>query len=471
MPAGAVLAFLALTLPRVRTRSLWVDEAITLGAVRDLPRTLGETGGTMALYYALVAPVAAVTHDRLWLRLPSVVAVAATVWVTYAVGRRLGRRRLGGLAAGFVALSWFAGRYAMEVRGYALALLLSSLSWLGLVAAVGAEQGPTRRRWWALFVVTTLLAPLAHGISALQLVAQGASLALAPDRRRWAGRLALVAAAVAVEVALLFGLGAGEVANWVEPLNAGQLRNFSRALVGVRPLARVVVGVALVAGAVVALRAAGRERDVERWRRAVPIVWATGLPLLLVTISLVRPYGVFRYLLTSLPGVALLAASAVDRIPRRVPLAFAALVLAVALWSDRRSATAATDEPWSQLADRLAESVRATDGLVMPAPARPAFDVAWNEERRAVDPVPLRPVGEVGEVRRFYDEGPWSSSLEALVEGGVERVWYIDRGHTRRDDVAALIGDPAVRARYRVVARHGFDGDLVLIGLEARGEP
>ena len=465
---AAVVAFVAMTVPRVRARSLWVDEAITLGAVRDLGRTLRETGGTMALFYVLVAPIEGLTHDRLWLRLPSVVAVGATVWVTYEIGRRLGRARLGGLAAGFVALSWFADRYAMEVRGYGLALLLASLAWLGLVGAVRAGPGPASRRWWALFVAGTLLAPLAHGISALQFVVQAACLLLAPDRRYWLRRLGLVAIPLAVLMAALFGIGAGEVGNWVEPLNAGQLRNFLRALVGDQVEARVAVGLALAAGAVLAVVGARRERDLDRWLRVVPLFWAAGLPALLITLSLVRPYGVFRYLLTALPGVALLAASAVDRIPRRLPLAVVAVVLAAVLWGDRELAVTLTNEPWEQLADHLAEEVRPGDALVMPVAARPAFDVAWSEVDHPVDPVPLRPVGPVGDVRRFYEQGPWPSSRAALVEGGAERVWYVDRGHTRRDDVEALLEDPAVRARYRVVTDEVFAGTLVLVGLQAR---
>lgn len=461
-----------MTLPRLRVRSLWVDEAFTMGAVRDLRRTMRATGGTMALYYVLIAPIAAVTHDRFWLRLPSALAVAATVWVTYAVGRRLRGVRLGGLAAGFVALSWFAARYGMEIRGYGLSLLLSSVSWLGLVAAVGAPPGRDRRRWWALFVVASLLAPLAHGISGLQLVVQVASLLLAPDRRLWLRRIVPVALAAAVEIGLLFSIGAGEVGSWVKPLNANQLLGFARVLIGDGLVARTVVAIALVGGVVVTIASLRRQRDLARWQSAVPLFWAAGLPVLLVAISLVRPYGVNRYLLSSLPGVALLAATALDRIPRRVPMALAGVALALCLWSDRRMAVTSTNERWSELADHLTVVIQPGDSVVMPPEARPAFDVAWDESERPTDPVPLRPAGEVGDVRRFYDEGPWSSSLEAIVRGGAPRIWYIDRGRGRGEEVEALITDPAVEARYRVTADQRFGRELILIGLEARdGQP
>lgn len=466
----ALAVFAVLAVPRLRTRSLWVDEAISLGAVGELGRTLRETGGTMGLYYALLAPIASVTHDREWIRLPSLLAVGATIWVTWEVGRRLGGPRVAALAAGFLSLSWFAHRFATEARGYGLALLLVSLSWLGLVGAVQAERdGADGRRWWALFAVASVLAPLAHGISVLQLVVQGASLLLLPDRGRWLRRLTPVVAAVGAVVVVLFGLGAGEVAEWVPPLNSGQLRNIARALVGGEGLSRVVGAVALAAGAAVVVVSAVRARGRDRWLAAVPLLWAAGLPVLLLILSTVRPYGVFRYMLTALPGVALLVATAVDRLPRRWLVAVAGVVLAVALWSDREWAVTMTDEPWSRLADTMAESVQPGDALVTTAAARPAFDVAWAEADRPTTPVALHPGGPVGDVRRFYDEGPFASSREALLEGGAERVWYVDRGNSRRDDVEALLADPEVAARYRVVDQQTFGSGLYLVELEARG--
>jgi mannosyltransferase len=484
---AALVVFLAMSASRLRTRSLWVDEAITLGAVGDLGRTLRETGGTMGLYYVVVAPVAALTHDRGWLRLPSLIAVAAAVWVTWEVGRRLGGRRVAGLAAGFVALSWFAIRFGTEARGYGLALLLSSLSWLGLVGAVGARSdlaGPSaradasseaadgarqERQWWALFAVASVLAPLAHGVSALQLVVQGASLLLLPDRVHWLRRFAPVAAAVGAVMVVLFGLGAGEVADWVPPLNNGHLQNIVRALLGSDGVPQLLVATVVVAGVVVALVAAVRAHGRDRWRAAVPVLWALGLPVLLILLSLVRPYGVYRYVLTSLPGIALLVATAIDRLPRRWMVAVAAVVVALALWSERGAAISSTDEPWSRLADDMAARMEPGDALVTTTAARPAFDVAWAEDPRPTDPVPLHPGGRIGEVRRFYDEGGHPSPRDALLDGGADRVWYVDRGHTRRDEVDALLTDPEVLERYRVVDRRTFGASLYLVELEARG--
>jgi mannosyltransferase len=468
--AGAVVAIVA---PRLGRRPIWLDEAYTVGTTHDLVATWRGTGGTMALYYLVVWPIAQLTTDRVWIRLPSLVFAAAAVVVVHEVGRLVGGRRMAVAAAGTLAVSWSLSRYAVEARSYTLAMLLVSLSWLGLVGAARAGSEHEERRWWWLFVAATLLAPLAHGLAAAHFVSQVCFVLLAPDRRRWLRRCVPVAVALAAEGVLLFAIGAGEVANWIDPLRWSHVESFLHVLVG-RGEALWVVGILAAAGVALAVTGAAtglaRGREVptaDAWLRLVPVFWALGAPLLVIAVSLVRSYAEPRYVLGALPGVALLVGTALARI-RPAPLAVAAwLVVAAALLQDQPRITTAGVEDWPALADRVAAEAQDGDRVLMPAKLRAPFDYAWAEGGGRPDLDPLSPTDPLGGVRRFYDPTP-GTMRDRLLADPTETVWYVDRDIGRLDDVEALLSDPNVARRYRSTGPQAFDGELYLVRLEPR---
>jgi Dolichyl-phosphate-mannose-protein mannosyltransferase len=478
---------IALGLPRLGRRPFWIDEAFTVGATHDLVATWRGTGGTMGLYYLVMWPVAQVSLDRAWLRLPSLLFAAATVVVVHEIGRLIGGRRVGAMAAGLLAASWVVARYGLEARSYALALLLVSLSWLGLVGAVEAGDR-AGQRWWWVFVVATLLAPLAHGLAALHFASQVAVLGLAPDRRRWWRRCVPVAAALAVEGVVLFSLGAGEVANWIAPLNRRQVSALLRMLVG-KDTRLAVIGALVVVAVALAAADAWRERrrrsarsissddraTTETWLRLVPVFWMAGVPLLIVGLSLFRPYAEPRYVIGAVPGVALVLAGLLARIR---PVAFAAaawVALALVLVTDQPHITPRGSEDWPTLVEQVAADGHDGDRLLMPAMLRSPFDYAWAEhDGPAVEPavVPLSPTDAVGDVKRFYEVAPGDVRAQlraAPVDGAA--VWYVDRDIKRRDDVDALVADPEVARNYRVTGRWEFTGELYLVRFEPRAAP
>ena len=169
LPAGLlVVAAALLSLPRIGVRTLWLDEAYTVGATNELIDTWRQTGVTQALYYALVWPVSRLSTDPGWIRLPSALLGLAAVVVVFRLGRRLGGERVAVLAAGGLALSWGLARYSVEARSYTLALLLVSISWLALIAALQTDEADdpdSDRRWWRIFYAATALTPLAHGLA------------------------------------------------------------------------------------------------------------------------------------------------------------------------------------------------------------------------------------------------------------------------------------------------------------------
>lgn len=484
--AGLSAVSLALSVPRLAERPLWLDEAFTVGATHELLPTLRHTGGTMALYYVLLTPLAHLSDSRFWLRLPSALLAAGTVAVVYAVGARLGGRRLAVVAGSLFAASWFLARYAMEARGYALALFLVSLSWLGLVAAVQeaqAGQEASSRRWWWVFVAGAVLAPLAHGLSVLQVPFQVVALLLAPGGVRFARRLVPVLGVLVVEFVGLFALGAGDVANWIPPLSWNEVSGFIRLLVGRGP-SRWVVGAAFVGGLVLAGRGArviGAVRRADRpatdqvqraWSGLVGVLWALGLPLAILAISTVRPYASSRYVLSSLPGIALVAASAVVWLleagrPRALAGAAAWALLVVVLLIDQPKVTRNGLEDWPRLARKVTTEAHPGDLLLMPMHLRAPFDYAVGHGLHDPGLRPLSPTDPIGPARRLYTSEP--GDLRArLLRAPSGTVWLVDRSRLDLPALQRLLADPAVRRAYRRTGSWIYAGQLYLIRLERR---
>lgn len=461
---------LLLTLPRLTARDVWLDEAITVGATSQLGDTIRGTGGTMALYYALIWPVAQVTHDRFWLRLPSALLVVGVVAVTYLIGRRVGGRWLAIAASTVLASTWALARWGVEARGYALAMLLVSISWLALLEAGAASDDPVRRRrWWWAFGVAVVLAPLAHGLAALQLPVQVLLLAIRPDRRAWFRRLVPVLLAWGAVGVGLFALGAGEVADWIGPLEWADLVRVHRMLIG-RGALSLVVAAAVVTGTVASIAAFARTSDRPgSWERLAVAGWAWGVPLLVLAISLVRPYQEARYLVTSLPGVALLIALGLERLPRPGrPVALAVVV--VALLTMQPAVTSSYGEDWPGVVELIASEAEPGDGLVIRPLLRAPFDHALDERGGAaglaVDPV--APGDPFGEPKRFYEE-TGEDPRAAILASDRSTLWVVSRGTDARRAMEALRSDPEVRARYEVGEGAAFDGRLVVYRLTCTG--
>lgn len=465
-PLVAAAVVVAMAVPRLGRRPLWLDEAYTLGATSDLAATWRGTGGTMGLYYLLVWPVAQLSTDRVWLRLPSLVFAAAAVVVVHEAGRLIGGRRTAALAAATMAVTWSLSRFAIEARSYALALLLVSLSWLGLVGAVGAGSEADRRRWWRLFVAATLLAPLAHGLAAAHFGAQVAALLLAPDRRRWLRACAPVAAALAAEGVALFALGVGEVADWIDPLQWRQVKSFLHVLVG-REQGLWVVGALALAGIALAVAGARRRARRDAWPHLVPVFWAAGAPLLVIALSVFRPYAEARYVLGALPGVALLVGAALSRIRPPALVAGAWLVVAAVSLPHHARVTTVGVEDWPALADHVADRAEDGDRVLATGKIRAPLDYAWATGGDRPDVESLYPTDPLGEVRRFYDTAPGTMRSRLLADT-THTVWYVDRHRTRRDTVDALVTEPEITRRYAVTGPWIFEGDLYLVRFEPR---
>jgi mannosyltransferase len=465
-PVGiAMVVAAALSVPRLGTRTMWLDEVYTVGATSELLDTWRRTGGTQALYYLLVWPVAQVSTEPWVLRLPSVVFALAALAVVYEVGRRIGGLRVGVLAVGGLAVSWGLARYSMEARSYTLALLLVSLSWLALVTLVQRGDPGDRGRWWWVFVVATLLAPLAHGLSVLQLAAQLAALTFAPDGRLWLRRMVPLLVAIGVEMAALFALGASDIGNWVPPLSIGQVLGIGQLMLGFGVTGVVLAG--LTAWATTdALWRFRRERTATTWCRMIPVFWAFVPPLILVVMSLVRPYASDRYVFSALPGFILLMAGLLSRLRTWRLLGAASLVIVALLLKDQRRATEMGLEDWKGMTACIAAHAADGDRIMASSPHRPPIDYYWPRVTDGSTPaVSSMAPDPLGEVKRIYER--WEEPLDlVLADDGSGAIWYADRGKWGRIGVAALAFSDEVAARYDITDAWYFEGDLTLVRLD-----
>jgi mannosyltransferase len=485
----------ALSLPRLGTRSLWLDEAYTVGATNELIDTWLNTAGTQALYYLLVWPASRISTDPAWLRLPSALLAMVGVVVTFRVALRIGGRMVAILATGGLALSWGLARYSLEARSYTLAMVLVAASWLALIAALqsedeatteaesdaGAEPGeradPGRRWWWTFYVLVALI-PLTHGLAALNYVAQLGALAIIPgdadDRRLLLRRALRPAPVLAAELACLFLLGANDIGNWVPPLSWWQMRIFKQLYLGFDG-AGVVLGVLVAAAVIDLVRTHLAERSRESWLRLLPVFWALGPALIIVVMSLVRPYAAARYIFPSLPAVFLLVALLLVRwLGTTWRPVLAGLLLVPLLALDQRHVTTDGIEAWRELTDCIAVNMVDGDRLVTAASHRPALDYYWNDHPELAGVEPLSPTDPLGPVRRFYDADvdDYDELVDLLLEDPSGSIWYVDRMESGRLGIVGLAFDADVATEFKLLSDPWyFEGDLTLTRLDPLDAP
>ena len=131
----------------------------------------------------------------------------------------------------------------------------------------------------------------------------------------WVRAPALVATGAVL--AVLTTMGAAGIADWVPPLQLSQLRELLTEVVTPSLMALAILLPLAALGALTLLRrpASG---PLERWQHLVPVAWSLGPPLLLAGLSVARPYLVPRYVVASVPGLAILVAVGAMDLTRRL---------------------------------------------------------------------------------------------------------------------------------------------------------
>jgi mannosyltransferase len=154
---------LALTLFQLGGPSLWMDEAFSVELARKPLSTLwlvSSSGGeaNMVLYYLILhgwlnlLSFLGIPALEFAVRLPSALFASASAVTVFLLGRKYVSQLAGGLAAVLLLLNSYVLTTAQFTRSYSLQLLLVTLSWYALLAALTAE-----RRAWAWWIGYALL--------------------------------------------------------------------------------------------------------------------------------------------------------------------------------------------------------------------------------------------------------------------------------------------------------------------------
>ncbi|MFI6287301.1 hypothetical protein ACIBCM_21560 [Streptomyces sp. NPDC051018] len=365
-----------------REGTLWGDEAVTYDMARrtipEIWRTLGSADAVHGLYYVLMHGVFAVGEPGLVaLRLPSVLAMAATAAGVAVIGRRLAGPRAGLFAGLILPVLPTVQRYAQEGRSYALVCALVTWgTWLLL------------KRWWTAYAGVMLTACLLHEFAVLLVLAHGVTL--------WHGGRA----------PRLPGTGVlGRIPAVVSALPRGWLVAASVVVAGLAPLALFSVTqsqqvdwigfpsiheLVLVALVAVLARLAFRGP-------AMAAVRAVALPVLIVPmgllllVSLVHPLFVDRYVLSYVVGAALLIGAAADRHWSRalvLATAAAALITLVVHGPHLRSPDSRKNDV-GEVAAAVAAIAEPGDGLLFTPTRRRVYTLAHPSAFRGLTDVSL----------------------------------------------------------------------------------
>jgi mannosyltransferase len=364
----AALCF-AVCLFDIDGRQLWRDEhsawwAATLPAA-DFLRLLGHVDAVLAPYYLLLRGWIGIAGDSaLALRLPSAAAMSLASALLVLVGRRLYRLEVGVVAGLLFALLPSVSRYGQEARPYAFVVAAVVAATLLLLRAL---DEPASVRRWIAYAVGVAAVGCFHLVSLLVLVSHAAlMLEVGPPSRwrrpredwgRWA--FAVVAGLVLVSPFVVLGSMQSAQIEWIR---------FTRH--GLFDYPSILFRSGSVAAVVLALAAAALRGP--RSAVAALVTWAALPPALLLAtfdqLHLFYP----RYLLFTLPALALLAADTVTRAGARmrprwlVPAALLAGLLVAGLDAHRalRRSVNPGEKDLRNVAARIAAGFRAGDGIV-----------------------------------------------------------------------------------------------------------
>ncbi|MDQ7821322.1 MAG: glycosyltransferase family 39 protein [Candidatus Eremiobacteraeota bacterium] len=167
--AVIVIAAAALRLYDLGTKDFWFDEALSLlKGLLSIPNILNDSLSQIApdphplLYPLFMKAWLRLGRDEAMVRLPSVVAGAASVYVLFLLARSLFGSRAGLYASALAAISPFLVAYSQEARNYSFHLLFSLLSLYCFWRFCEAEEKREERVWSVLYGFSTLLNMNSH---------------------------------------------------------------------------------------------------------------------------------------------------------------------------------------------------------------------------------------------------------------------------------------------------------------------
>ncbi len=312
-------------------QSLWFDEANNVLSAKNLSFWHFVTGYPLGDFHppGYFALLWVWSHlfgfSEIAVRLPSVLLGLGTIYLTYLLGRELFSRRVGVLAAFFIAIGPLDVYYSQEARMYSLAAFAVTLSFYFLHKLLSGQK-----RWLPVYIFSIGLVLYSDYVAYFALVSQAAFiLILARERWKrviigWLGGFLLLFPWLLVFPAQLRDgqVTAQVVSGWASVVGGASLKNlgllYAKTLIG-----RVsFVNKWLYAAVIVPLAAFYTWiiwRPIRQADQAVKLlVFWLGLPVLCALMcSLVIPVFAYFRMIFILPAFYLLMAKGVDSLPRK----------------------------------------------------------------------------------------------------------------------------------------------------------
>lgn len=171
-----VVSMLAIGLWGVDRGSMWQDEEATYEVSRRSVAEIWSMVHTIdivhAFYYLLIHAWSWFGDGEVWIRIPSVVASAASAGLIALIGRRLVSSRAGLVAGLLFSALPFVSFYAQEARSFALVAALVLLATYCLLRSV---QTP-RTGWWLGYAAASATAVVMHEFAVLAVAAHAVML-------------------------------------------------------------------------------------------------------------------------------------------------------------------------------------------------------------------------------------------------------------------------------------------------------
>jgi len=396
---------LVLGLIRLGAPSLWYDEAYTYRQINK--SYLAQFEGYQPFYYWIQKPWTSIAGTSEWaMRFPSVVGAMLAAALLVVLARKLFDRRIALLSGLFLATSPYFVKWSQQARVYPLLAAAGLVATLLLLRAFERES----RAAWALYGLAYAGLLVTHAAVGLLLLPAHAVL-IAQRRGRFLphGLMAgLVIAAVGVpwvaQLAMRTDSATSETA-WI-PFPSAE--TVARATLGVSGIAGL--GILFAAVGLGFLRRAGKS-ELAVWLAT----WAFGPILLALVISIARPIFLDRYLVTTAPAFAMLAAVAVMGVAGRLRAGVAvaaavATAIGLVLWYQTADDGNWRGEDWRSAVTTI--MAQRGDAAVVVAPwwahdaaeyyGAPAKDVStadsiwvlhWSEDGPALPAGLRRPLG------------------------------------------------------------------------------
>ena len=160
---GVLLVWLAfgLRIWHIDTHSLWYEELMELdiaqGTIFEIGPTLVRYAAMPLDYYLLHGWILLGRHEVL-VRFPAMLFGVLTVPLVYVLALRMFNRRVAVIAGLLMAVSFFAVRYSLEARPYALLTFCTTLSVWGLWRVYRTG----RSRYWAVVGLALVGSAMSH---------------------------------------------------------------------------------------------------------------------------------------------------------------------------------------------------------------------------------------------------------------------------------------------------------------------